>query len=326
MIESARIAATGKIKTNVSTVKDNISFWNELHHLGLSEFCQASKGATWTIGNAVLAAHGLEANATEMHLLVAHRQTGYQWFYGLQPEEPVRNCWNRILQLLPREFWGDGCQLLGPPLPQVNLELVPLAISNAMSEMARLVRTGEIAESWYGKADPIAHHAHMQKIEEEIAAAQRIKLEQGAIADLTPGELAHRFLALLPPADAAIPSAGQPVLQEQLQTELAQGARAAELTHGMPKRKGGPGRNKMQHEEVIYRLAKAQEAVGMKAAAPDTTWKEIAREIQWRPGWDLNGVKLLEDARHRLERVLNAGDEATLKEVAEFRKEKKIKP
>lgn len=326
MIESARIAATGKIKTNLSTVKDNIKFWNELHHLGLSEFCQASNGVTWAIANAVLAIRAVEANVTEMHLLVAHRQTGYQWFYGRQPEESARDSWNQILLLLPREFCGDGCQLLWPPLPQVNLELVPLATSTAMSEMARLAHISELAEAWYGKADPIAHHAHMQKIEEEIAAAQRFKREQETIADLMPGELAHRFFALLPPTAAAMPSAGHPVLQEQPQTESAHGAPPAEQVQTPTKRKGGPGRNKMEYEELIYRLAKAQEAIEMKAAAPDMTWKEIAKEIRWRPGWDLNGVKLLEYARQRLERVINSEDEATLKEVAEFRKEKKIKP
>ncbi len=77
---------------------------------------------------------------------------------------------------------------------------------------------------------------------------------------------------------------------------------------------GKPGRPGLSHEELIDRLAKAQEAEEIKAHDSNKTWKEIAREIGWK-----YSIKLLEDARHKLERA----SENTLREVTEFRKKKK---
>jgi hypothetical protein len=73
----------------------------------------------------------------------------------------------------------------------------------------------------------------------------------------------------------------------------------------MGKRRGGhPG---LPREEVIYRLAKAQEAEEIKQRDPSMTWKEIAREIGWRYGASESGVKKLQYARDRLHR-LEAGE------------------
>jgi hypothetical protein len=80
------------------------------------------------------------------------------------------------------------------------------------------------------------------------------------------------------------------------------------------------GRPTLDRDELIYRLTKAQDAEDIKQREPEMTWKEIARLIQWRYGHEPRGVKLLEDARHRLKRPENKilVDEITLR-----RKEKK---
>jgi hypothetical protein len=83
---------------------------------------------------------------------------------------------------------------------------------------------------------------------------------------------------------------------------------------------GHSGRPGLNREELIYRLTKAQEAEEIKHREPRKTWKEIAREIGWRYGSEPHGVKLLEDARHRLRRPEN---KALLDEISVRRKEKK---
>jgi len=86
----------------------------------------------------------------------------------------------------------------------------------------------------------------------------------------------------------------------------------------------GPGRRELDRGELIYRLAKAQEAEEIKAREPDKRWKEIAKAIGWRLGLTASGVKLLEYARDRLKRAQKEGDRELLDEVKKYRKEKKI--
>jgi len=88
--------------------------------------------------------------------------------------------------------------------------------------------------------------------------------------------------------------------------------------------KRGPGRRELDRKELIYRLAKAQEAEEIKARDPDKRWKEIAKAIGWRLGLTASGVKLLEYARDRLKRAQKEGDRELLDEVKKYRKEKKI--
>jgi len=87
--------------------------------------------------------------------------------------------------------------------------------------------------------------------------------------------------------------------------------------------KRGPGRRELDHDDLIYRLAKAQEAEEIKAREPDKRWKEIAREIGWRLGTTASGIKLLEYARDRLKRAQKEGDRQLLDEVKKYRKAKK---
>ena len=80
-----------------------------------------------------------------------------------------------------------------------------------------------------------------------------------------------------------------------------------------------PGHPGLPHEELVYRLAKAQQAEEIRGQHPSMFWKEIARAIEWKHGSRPGGVKLLEDARRRLK-----GASPELKaEVAQYRKEKK---
>jgi hypothetical protein len=86
---------------------------------------------------------------------------------------------------------------------------------------------------------------------------------------------------------------------------------------------GKGGRPGLSGEELVYRLAKAQEAEEIRARDPRKTWKEIAREIKWRHGSDKAGVKLLEDARKRLEEHELLGPEWRFQQVEEFRRKEK---
>lgn len=87
---------------------------------------------------------------------------------------------------------------------------------------------------------------------------------------------------------------------------------------------GKPGHPGLSHNELIYRLAKAQEAVEIKRADKDKKWKEIIKEIEWNRGGTFDsGIKLLQDARHRLHRLEKSDPDNLLEEVTQFRKEKK---
>lgn len=85
-------------------------------------------------------------------------------------------------------------------------------------------------------------------------------------------------------------------------------------------RVGHPG---LDHDETIYRLAKAQQAEEIRRADKSMTWKEIARQIRWNKGTDEAGIALLADARHRLHRL--AADDPLLAEVAAWRRAKETK-
>lgn len=79
------------------------------------------------------------------------------------------------------------------------------------------------------------------------------------------------------------------------------------------------GRPKLGHDELIYRLAKAQEGEEMRRDDPKLYWKEIAREIGWRYGADEKGLALLRDARHRLRALEKKDPDGLVREVAQRR-------
>ena len=91
---------------------------------------------------------------------------------------------------------------------------------------------------------------------------------------------------------------------------------------GSRKEKWPSGRPGLEHDELVYRLAMAQEAEELRAKDSALTWKEIAREIGWRLGYQESGIKLLLDARYRLRRLQKSDPDGLLAEVAQ-RKEKK---
>ena len=85
-------------------------------------------------------------------------------------------------------------------------------------------------------------------------------------------------------------------------------------------RVGHPG---LDHDELIYRLAKAQEAEELKQTSKHMTWRWIAQEIKWNKGRDNAGLALLRDARQRLHRL--APGDPLLAEVAAWRRAKETK-
>ncbi len=82
-----------------------------------------------------------------------------------------------------------------------------------------------------------------------------------------------------------------------------------------------PGHPGLDQDELVYRLASAQEAEEIRAAT-GMHWKEIAKKISWRCGTNSAGVKLLEDARKRLERLKKNDPDHLLEEVTQWRKTK----
>ncbi|TKJ31754.1 MAG: hypothetical protein CEE40_00020 [Chloroflexi bacterium B3_Chlor] len=69
------------------------------------------------------------------------------------------------------------------------------------------------------------------------------------------------------------------------------------------KRERPAGRPGLDHDDMIYRLAKAEEAEEIRRADPDMWWKMVAKQINWRYGISDRGLALLRDARKRLRRL-----------------------
>jgi len=195
VIEPARIAASGKLKINIKTVKNNIHTWNEQHQLGLTDLREKASAATWHLVNCVVAVRKLEDDTTEILLVVARRQSAYRWDLGFYPEDSARVNWNRILQLLPREMWVIPMLLLDSACSRFFRGIAELAESHPrMSELARLVRISECAQVQYGvDASGRATAGAIAFVHKQIAQAKEFKREQDALADLTPEELANRF-------------------------------------------------------------------------------------------------------------------------------------
>ena len=79
-----------------------------------------------------------------------------------------------------------------------------------------------------------------------------------------------------------------------------------------------PGRPGLSHEELLYRLAKAQDAEEKKEESPDMQWQGIAQAIGWNKGAGKEGIALLRDARRRLKRL--APDDPMLNKIDEYRR------
>lgn len=80
------------------------------------------------------------------------------------------------------------------------------------------------------------------------------------------------------------------------------------------------GRPRLEHEEVIYRLAKAQEAEELKRRDSELTWHAILLMIDFgRGGTRESSRKLLEIARGELEELSKSDPEGLLQEVEQSR-------
>lgn len=87
----------------------------------------------------------------------------------------------------------------------------------------------------------------------------------------------------------------------------------------MDKGQRATGRPGLDHDELIYRLAKAQEAEEIRRADPEMWWKMVAKEINWRYGSSDPGLSLLRDARKRLRRLEEDDPGGLLQELAQWR-------
>lgn len=230
---------SGKIKTSIDAVKQNIAFWNDLYHLGLSNLRAGSSAATWTIANSVIAVRETDSQTSEIYLLVAHRSADYRWFYGLQPEAIVRDCWNRLVQLWPRDIADVSYQQIPRPLPRVSLDIEEFAWRENLSEYYLAARIGHVIDERYDHPKDAARLAeYKRKIQNEIERAKAFKREQDALADLTPDQLAERFLDLVPSVE--LPSSPSTTGSAGEATSAQRTSEAAESRGTELLRRGGP--------------------------------------------------------------------------------------
>jgi len=239
VIEPVRIVTSGKIKIDISAVKQNIIFWNDLYHLGLSKIRERSNAATWTIANSVVAAREADSQTSEIYLLVAFRSADYRWFYGLHPEAAVRDCWNRLVQLWPRDLLDVSYRQIHHPLPKVSLDIQDLAWREDLGEYSVAARIGYVIDERYNRPKDAARLAdYKQKIQNEIAQAKAFKREQNALADLTPDQLAERFLDLVPSVESSTSPSTMGSADEETFPQKTNGTAERQNTERW--RRGGP--------------------------------------------------------------------------------------
>ena len=325
VIEQVRLIASGQVKANLSRVKQNLDFWNDIHHLELGSLRATDHTAVWSIANCIIAAREMTDELTEL-LLIAATRTSHDWVFGFQPEEAARSCWNSLFLLWPRDLVAESYKQVGLPMLRFPLDIAGWAQSELEpSEFHLLGKIGSQLDERFGPAESARFLPdEIRKFREQIEIARAFKREMEATQDVTSVQLADRFFDLVPGIPIAHTFVNERVAEESLPDHSTQVASPANVSKD--ENKPGRGRHELDHAELIYRLAKAQEAKEIRAQVPDKRWKEIAKEIGWRFGTDKAGIKLLEDARHRLRRVRDTGDQATLDEIAQFRKEKKIIP
>ena len=124
-------------------------------------------------------------------------------------------------------------------LPKVSLDIEELAWREDVSEYYIAAKIGYVIEERHGKSKDANRLAEYKpKIENEIAQAKAFKQEQDALADLTPDQLADRFLNLVPSVKPLISvSASLSAVEEQgvKTTQALPEAKPVE-----PLRRGGP--------------------------------------------------------------------------------------
>ncbi len=89
------------------------------------------------------------------------------------------------------------------------------------------------------------------------------------------------------------------------------------------KEKPPRGRPPIEGRDLIYRLAKAQEAEGIRKADQNVGWRAIAREIQWWWGSKPTDLKKLARARRRLAELQRSDPNGILDDVRRYREEEK---
>ena len=186
------------------------------------------------------------------------------------------------------------------PFARGSVHIITLRISKARGSYASVIMTCRKPDT-YG--DACQHFAtEMDKLLAELTASL-LQVEQGVA---TPGM-------------TGIPAQEAPTGSD-VDNVNGRAEDAEPLSEWDTPRVGHPG---LDHDELIYRLAKAQEAEELKQANKHMTWRWIAQEIKWNKGRDNAGLALLRDARQRLHRL--APGDPLLAEVAAWRGAKETK-
>lgn len=183
----------------------------------------------------------------------------------------------------------------GKPIATGTESIITLRISKARGKNAAVVMKCQMMEE-YGTA--CQHFTEEMDVLLAELASSLLKLEQDSSVAAMPG---------LPTEQRHTPST-----TSQTQEEVGVPEPADDWDAPRP---GHPG---LDNDELIYRLAKAQEGEELKKADKSATWRWIARKIKWNKGSHNAGLALLRDARARLERL--DPDDALLAEVAAWRK------
>jgi hypothetical protein len=187
-----------------------------------------------------------------------------------------------------------------PPVPYVSEDGVRIYLERAgppeRDGLASRVDIGATAASQGGSV-PMGTAISVRYMEYRPTTVE-------VIAECHLGEAVDYFEALLAAMAERWPS---------LEGKTAAGT----AVHKSQRQGGRPG---LDHDELIYRLAKAQEAEEIKRANPDTWWKMVAKEINWRHGIGGPGLTLLRDARKRLRSLEQDDPGGLLQEVAEWRR------
>jgi hypothetical protein len=183
----------------------------------------------------------------------------------------------------------------GKPIATGTESIITLRISKARGKNAAVVMKCQMMEE-YGAA--CQHFTEEMDVLLAELASSVLSLEQDSLVTAIPG----------------LPTEQGHTVATMRETQDEIGVTKRTEVQDVP-RPGHPG---LDHDELIYRLAKAQEGEELKQADKSTTWRWIAREIKWNKGSHNAGLALLRDARARLGRL--DPDDALLAEVAAWRR------
>lgn len=274
---------------NVESILINLNIWIQRSEIGATFHGIKYKAAIWGAGNCLIVLRSVTANTSELF---------YVNFRHTLPDKYFCETWNKIAKILS-EAYEITIPRLDPFFTRISMEELfieaierpetnPLLSEAEWKERERetfrptaeqlVYDVSSISEKEVTAADILESHVEQAWTEfcERLERAKAIIRARKETVGLTSAEGAERFWS-----------------------KLQSVAGSNESNDHSRKTAGHPG---LSAEELEYRLQKAQEAESIREREPHKTWKEIAKQINWRFGTNKGGVKLLEDARMRLKR------------------------